>query len=186
MGTQVVLSSPNYSGFIADITFYAQTGGTISLGSHLTPYTVDLDYYFGTYQLCYSAFSICCSTTIVAPTPTPTTTLTATVTPTTTLTPTPTRTSPTPTPTPTPSTTPGAPGTYFAQLYAGCIPGGTFNVIGTYAIGKYYCYPRSGASCVPGNNNMFLILSTTTGSAVVRNVCDSDWNCVTLFNRGCN
>ena len=72
MGTQVILSSPNYSGFVADITFFAQTGGTISLGSHLTPYTVDLDYYYGVYQLCYSAFSICCSTTIVAPTPTPT------------------------------------------------------------------------------------------------------------------
>ncbi len=79
MGTQVILSSPNYSGFVADITFFAQTGGTISLGSHLTPYTVDLDYIYGIYQLCYSAFSICCSTTIVAPTPTPTTTPTSTL-----------------------------------------------------------------------------------------------------------
>lgn len=87
MGTQVVLSSPNYSGFVADITFYAQTGGTISLGSHLTPYTVDLDYYFGTYQLCYSAFSFCCETSIIAPTPTPTNTPTPNVTPTPTITP---------------------------------------------------------------------------------------------------
>jgi hypothetical protein len=80
MGTQVVLSSPNYSGFIADITFSAQTGGTISLGSHLTPYTVDLDYIYGTYELCYSAFNKCCSTTIIAPTPTPTNTQTPTTT----------------------------------------------------------------------------------------------------------
>ena len=73
MGTEIILSSPNYSGYVADITFYAQTGGTISLGSHLTPYTADLDYFYGTYELCYSAFSnYCCSTTIVAPTPTPT------------------------------------------------------------------------------------------------------------------
>lgn len=71
MGTQIVLTSPNYSSYIADITFYAQTGGTISLGSHLTPYTADLDYFYGTYQLCYSAFGFCCETTIVAPTPTP-------------------------------------------------------------------------------------------------------------------
>jgi hypothetical protein len=78
MGTQIILSSPNYSGYVADITFFAQTGGTINLGSHLTPYTVDLDYFYGTYQLCYSAFSVCCNTTIVAPTPTPTQTPTVT------------------------------------------------------------------------------------------------------------
>jgi hypothetical protein len=86
MGTQIILSSPNYSGYIADITFYAQTGGTISLGSHLTPYTVDLDYYSGTYQLCYSAFNYCCEVLIIAPTPTPTPTIPA-LTPTPTVTP---------------------------------------------------------------------------------------------------
>ena len=107
MGTQVILSSPNYSGYIADITFYAQTGGTIGLGSHLTPYTVDLDYYYGTYQLCYSAFNFCCSTTIVAPTPTPTQTPTNTITPTVTRTPTQTSTvTPTKTTTPTNTSTP--------------------------------------------------------------------------------
>jgi hypothetical protein len=106
MGTQIVLTSPNYSGYVADITFYAQTGGTISLGSHLTPYTADLDYFYGTYELCYSAFGFCCSTTIVAPTPTPTNTPTNTqtpsVTPTNTTTPT---TTTTRTPTPTTTTT---------------------------------------------------------------------------------
>jgi hypothetical protein len=78
MGTQIILSSPNYTGFIADITFSAQTGGTISLGSHVVPYTVDLDYYYGTYQLCYSAFNVCCDVSIVAPTPTVTPTVTPT------------------------------------------------------------------------------------------------------------
>jgi hypothetical protein len=101
MGTQIVLTSPNYSGYVADITFYAQTGGTISLGSHLTPYTADLDYFYGTYQLCYSAFSYCCETTIVAPTPTPTVTPTNTPTPSITA-------SQTPTQTGTPTATPGA------------------------------------------------------------------------------
>jgi hypothetical protein len=92
MGTQIILSSPNYTGFIADITFIAQTGGTVNLGSHVIPYTVDLDYYYGTYQLCYSAFNVCCDVSIVAPTPTPTATSTSTPTPTPTITPTPTNT----------------------------------------------------------------------------------------------
>lgn len=101
MGTQVILSSPNYSGYVADITFYAQTGGTINFGSHLTPYTVDLDYYYGTYQLCYSAFNSCCQTVIVAPSNTPTNTPTVTPTPSITA-------SATNTPTPTQTATPGA------------------------------------------------------------------------------
>lgn len=117
MGTQVILSSPNYSGYIADITFSAQTGGTISLGLHMTPYTVDLDYIYGTYELCYSAFNKCCSTTIIAPTPTPTITPTQTTTPTNTQTPTvtqtPTRTAAvTPTQTRTPTPTKPPPPTY--------------------------------------------------------------------------
>jgi hypothetical protein len=78
MGTQIILSSPNYTGFIADITFSGQTGGTVNLGSHVIPYTVDLDYYYGTYQLCYSAFNVCCDVSIVAPTPTVTPTVTPT------------------------------------------------------------------------------------------------------------
>jgi hypothetical protein len=82
MGTQIILSSPNYTGFIADITFSGQTGGTVNLGSHVIPYTVDLDYYYGTYQLCYSAFNVCCDVVILPPTPTPTTTPTPTPTPT--------------------------------------------------------------------------------------------------------
>jgi hypothetical protein len=82
MGTQIILSSANYTGFIADITFFPQTGGTISLGSHLTPYTVNLDYYFGTYELCFSAFNSCCFVTIFESTPTPTPNPTPTPTPT--------------------------------------------------------------------------------------------------------
>jgi hypothetical protein len=124
MGTEVIISSPNFSGYIADITFSPQTGGTISLGSHLTPYLVDLDYPYGTYQLCYSAFGVCCESTVIAPsatpTPTPTITPTNTITPTTTQTPTPTTTTtltatatqtPTPTQTPTNTITPTNTGT---------------------------------------------------------------------------
>jgi len=113
MGTQVILSSPNYTGLIADIEFRAQTGGTFSLGSHIIPYTVDLDYPYGLYQLCYSAYNSCCETLIIAPTPTPTVTPTNTQTPTTTTTLTTTQTptntatnTQTPTNTATPSVTP--------------------------------------------------------------------------------
>lgn len=147
MGTQVILSSPNYSGFIADITFSAQTGGTISLGSHLTPYTVDLDYIYGTYELCYSAFNKCCSTTIIAPTPTPTITKTPTVTPTNTITPTITSTS---TPTKTPPVTPTKSQVYYgynirAYIYnqppPGCIGAGFIDIRSTVPLtvnGYYY------------------------------------------------
>lgn len=100
-------------------------------------------------------------------------------------TPTPTNTK-TPTQTPTPSTTPPAYGIYLAQLYDSCIPGGTFVVEGTYAIGKYYCYPTNIAQpCYTGPTNMFRIVSTTTGTAITINSCDSDWSCSDLFNRGC-
>lgn len=110
MGTQIILSSPNYTGYIADITFLPQTGGTVNLGAQVIPYTADLDYYYGTYQLCYSAFNFCCETQIVAPTPTPTQTATNTPTPTNTptVTQTPTQTQ---TSTPTPTVTPGLPPT---------------------------------------------------------------------------
>ena len=138
MGTQIVLSNTNYSGFIADITFSAQTGGTISLGSHLTPYTVDLDYFYGTYELYYSAFNQSCYVSIVAPTPTPT---------------------PNPTPTPTP--------TFFSYRYnpsngefgVRCT---TFSSITGYVnsstpltIGKYYC------GAIPGYNSCVIIESVS-------------------------
>ena len=126
MGTQILISSTNFNGDTANITFYPSTGGTISLGNQVIPYIIDLDYYDGCYDLFFSAFSNTCSfcigvsptptTTLTAtpnetPTSTPTTTLTATPnpsptsTPTTTLTATP-NASPTSTPTETPTSTP--------------------------------------------------------------------------------
>lgn len=96
MGTQITISSVNFNGQIATITFYPATGGTINLGSHLLPYTLDLDYYYGSYDLFFSAFSNTCSFDILAITPTPT--ITPTITPTLTPTVTPTQTN-TPTPT---------------------------------------------------------------------------------------
>lgn len=154
MGTQIILSNSTYSGFIADITFSAQTGGTISLGSHLTPYTADLDYVYGTYQLCYSAFNKCCEVTIIQPsaTPTPTNTKTPTVTPTTTVTPTVTNTR-TPTTTPTQTPTPSSQYSYYRlELVTGaggceCATPCLIDVrssVGGWFNNQWYCITQNG------------------------------------------
>lgn len=114
MTTGVQISSVNFDGQIANITFYPDTGGTISLGANVLPYTTQLEYYYGSYELYFGAFDETCFAYINNPiTPTPTPTETETPTPTVTNTPTTTETpSQTPTNTqtstntPTPSTTP--------------------------------------------------------------------------------
>lgn len=51
MGIGIEISSVNFNNHLADITFYPDTGGTVSLGSHILPYIVELDYVYGSYQL---------------------------------------------------------------------------------------------------------------------------------------
>ena len=102
MAIQIQLQSTNYNGQIAAITFYPCSGGSINLGSQVIPYNYTNEYYEGTYDLFFSAFSQTCQLVITCPTPTPTTTTTPTPTPT--ITPTNTG-SPTPTPTLTPTKT---------------------------------------------------------------------------------
>lgn len=84
----IQITSNNYSGQIADITFYPCSGGTISLGEHTIPYSYESTYYYGLYSLYFSAYNSTCTYDIVCPSPTPTSTTTPTVTPT--ITPTPT------------------------------------------------------------------------------------------------
>ena len=84
----VEITSNNYSGQTADITFYPCSGGTISLGSQVIPYSYQTTYYYGQYSLYFSAYNSTCTYDIVCPSPTPTTTQTPTYTPTTTPTPT--------------------------------------------------------------------------------------------------
>jgi hypothetical protein len=104
VGQLIVISSINYEGQIADITFYPATGGTVSIGQHEIPYSYISDYGFGTYNLYFSSYSQNCIVVVSPPSPTPTPTLTPTETPTPTPTQTPTNTqTPTPTFTPTPS-----------------------------------------------------------------------------------
>ena len=103
MANTVQISSNNYSGQIANITFYPCTGGTISLGSQTIPYTYSSNYYYGQYSLYFSAYNSTCTYDIICPSPTPTVTSTPTNTPSLTPTKTPTN---TPTVTKTPTNTP--------------------------------------------------------------------------------
>ena len=84
----VEITSNNYSGQTADITFLPCSGGTISLGSHVIPYSYQTTYYYGTYSLYFSAYNSTCTYDIICPSPTPTPTTTPTITPTVTPTPT--------------------------------------------------------------------------------------------------
>ena len=101
MSQVVQITSQNYEGQVALVTFYPCTGGTISLGYVTIPYNYEADYYLGTYTLYFSGYNETCEFSIPCPTPTQTPTKT----------PTPTRTNPrvtqsiTPTKTPTPTTT---------------------------------------------------------------------------------
>jgi len=78
----IEITSVNYVGQIADITYTPCSGGTISLGSHVIPYTFQSFNYTGQYSLYFSAFNSTCSYEITCPTPTPTISETATSTPT--------------------------------------------------------------------------------------------------------
>jgi hypothetical protein len=98
----VSIFSDNLSGQTAIVTFFPCTGGTISLGTQVFPFSYITDYWYGTYD-CYVptyAYSYVVDVPCPSPTPTPTQTQTPG------LTPTPTETA-TPTQTPTPSVTTG-------------------------------------------------------------------------------
>ena len=93
MPTTIQITTDNYDGQTAVITYYPDTGGTINLGSQVLPYNYVTDYYYGTYSLYFPAFDTTCTLIIQNQTPTPTSTITPTPTITPTLTPTPTQTS---------------------------------------------------------------------------------------------
>jgi hypothetical protein len=60
MASTVVIGTRNYSGETANITFYPETGGTINVGSHIVPYNYSTEYFFGTYELYFSAYNFTC------------------------------------------------------------------------------------------------------------------------------
>jgi hypothetical protein len=98
--------SENLSGLTTEVTFRPCSGGTISLGTQVFPFTYVNDYYFGTYDCYVPLYDYVYTLEIPcpSPTPTPTSTTTPTVTPTETPTITETPTA-TPTETPTPTNT---------------------------------------------------------------------------------
>lgn len=65
MNTTIRISSNNFSGQTADITFYPDTGGTVNIGSVVIPYDYNSDYIYGTYDLYFSAYTKTCSLLIV-------------------------------------------------------------------------------------------------------------------------
>ncbi len=67
MTTGIQISSTNFNGQIANITFYPDTGGTISLGANVLPYTTELEYYYGSYELYFGAYDKTCFTYISNP-----------------------------------------------------------------------------------------------------------------------
>lgn len=86
----VTISSVQFCGMTANVVFMPETGGTITLGPQVFPFTYYSDYVYGTYE-CYVPTYRCVYSVLVAgPTPTPTVSPTVT-----------------PTNTPTPSITPG-------------------------------------------------------------------------------
>lgn len=67
MTTGVEISSVNYNGQIANIAFYPDTGGTVSLGANVLPHTFELEYVYGSYELYFGAFDKTCFTYISNP-----------------------------------------------------------------------------------------------------------------------
>jgi hypothetical protein len=151
MSSSIVISSINYMGQTADITFYPTTGGTVNLGQHVLPYTYISDYFFGSYNLYFSNYNKTCTVVLSPTTPTPTITNTPTVTPT--ITPTITN---TPTITPTPTVTCSRPSgltlTFAYHDVNGVnITTGSFNT---------FVGPNAGSSISTGNNNTFIGANT--------------------------
>lgn len=71
MASTVVISTNNYSGETAQITFYPETGGTINVGTHIIPYNYITNYFYGNYELYFSAYNYSCSFSINSTQPLP-------------------------------------------------------------------------------------------------------------------
>ena len=54
------ISTDNFDGFTADITYYPYTGGTINLGTQMLPYDYNTDYFYGTYEVYIPYFDKIC------------------------------------------------------------------------------------------------------------------------------
>lgn len=79
----VQITSGNFDGQSALVTFYPCSGGTpIVIGNVIIPYNYESDYFLGTYTLYFAEYNETCEFSIPCPTVTPTPTKTVTRTPT--------------------------------------------------------------------------------------------------------
>jgi hypothetical protein len=81
MGTFLEITTENYDGQLADITFLPCSGGSIYIGQVILPYYYDNSYYYGTYHIYIPNFDKYCDLVIPCPTPTSTPKPTPTPTP---------------------------------------------------------------------------------------------------------
>jgi surface protein len=74
VGSAVTLNigSNNYSAETANITFLPETGGTVDIGSQVLPLVYPIDYFYGVYNLLFTAYNYTCSFTISSLDPIPT------------------------------------------------------------------------------------------------------------------
>lgn len=64
MSTTAVISSNNFSGQTGTMTFYPDTGGTVSIGTVTLPYNYTSDYVYGTYSIYFPSYNKTCTVTI--------------------------------------------------------------------------------------------------------------------------
>jgi len=82
MSTYILITTENYDGQMAEITFYPTTGGSIFLGLVLLPYEYYTDDFYGTYSIYIPSKDATCELRFITPTPTKTPTQTPSLTPT--------------------------------------------------------------------------------------------------------
>jgi hypothetical protein len=80
MALGIEILSNNLSGQTTLVTYYPQSGGTISLGTKVFPFTYLSSYYYGVFDCYVPTYNYTYSLTILEPTPTPTITPTQTIT----------------------------------------------------------------------------------------------------------
>jgi hypothetical protein len=68
----MLITTDNYDGQLADITFYPCSGGTINIGEVTLPYNYLSGYYYGTYNIYFPDFDKTCTLEVPCLTPTPT------------------------------------------------------------------------------------------------------------------
>jgi len=82
MSNYILITTENYDGQMAQITFYPSAGGSINLGTVLLPYEYYTDDFYGKYIIYIPSEKATCEFRLITPTPTKTPTKTPTRTPT--------------------------------------------------------------------------------------------------------